>query len=80
MTKTWIVTLDGEKHVVELEHGYWSGKRVIKLDGQKVDESRKWFDTGTEHRFKINEHQCILRILYRTLHYDYELYVDGHLV
>lgn len=31
--KVWEFTLEDGKHTVVLEHGYFSGKRVITVDG-----------------------------------------------
>lgn len=79
-TKVWTFELDGVRQVVEVEHGWWGGKRIIKLNGKEIDRERKVFDTGTEHRFKIDSHECQLRI--RTIfdHFEYELFIDGKLI
>ncbi len=29
-TKVWTFNLSDGQHTVELDHGYWSGKRIIK--------------------------------------------------
>ena len=43
------------------------------------ERRRKLLDLGLEHRFKVDRVPYIIRILYRTIHYDYELWVDGKL-
>ena len=80
--RMWQVELDGADHRVELEHRVitMSGKRTIQVDGQVIERSSKFWDTGTEHRFKISGHPCILRIRNLFMGYEYELWVDGRLV
>ena len=82
--KIWEFELEGRMHKVELEHGYWSGKKTIKVDG-KVIINTSWnlFDTGGEYRFKIDDHPSIVRIRVQTLGFSsciYELFIDGHLM
>jgi hypothetical protein len=79
-TRTWTVDVDATPHTVEVQHGYWFGKRVIRLDGHTIHDSRKFWDTGSEHRFDLGGHPCILKIRNSPFHYDYELFVDGRLV
>ncbi len=78
--KSWIVEAPDGRHVVELEHGYWSGKRVIKVDGVVIEQGGKLLDTGSEHRFQIGDQPCVLRIKNRMFHFEFELFVDGKLV
>jgi hypothetical protein len=67
-------------HTVVLEHG-WLGRCRLSVDGTLIEErSKKIWDTGWEHRFEIEGLPCIARVIYRGLHYDYELWVDGKLV
>jgi hypothetical protein len=42
---------------------------------------RRWrlWDTGCEHRFVVDGTRCLLRALYRTWQYEYELWIDGRL-
>ncbi|MGY5732396.1 hypothetical protein [Vibrio chemaguriensis] len=69
-----------EPHVVSVEHGFFSGKAVIRLDGEVIFKRKsKFFDTGHEHRFTVDEKKCIVRIIARTFHFTYELWVDGKL-
>ena len=78
--KVWIIGESAGKHVIELEHGFWSGNRVIKVDGQEIHRSKKLWDTGTEHRFKVASQDCIVRIRNSPFSFQYELFVDGKLV
>ena len=79
--KVWRFDVEGTPHNVQLEHSYWStGKRRIWADGQLVHESRKLFDTGSEHRFEVAGKACVLRIIIPFGPVRYELWVDGKLV
>lgn len=78
--KVWIFDVEGQHHVVELEHGYWSGKRDIIIDGVPFESSSKLWDTGSVHHFDISAVHCVLRIKMKLLTYDYELYVGGEKV
>jgi hypothetical protein len=78
--KTWTIEVDGRRHSVELRHGVWSGQRAVILDGNTIEESGQLFDTGSEHRFEVEGHPCILKIRSSVLSFDYELYLDGKLV
>ncbi|MCK4829211.1 hypothetical protein KA005_76515, partial [bacterium] len=75
--KTWTVNLDSVNHTIELEHGTWSGKRVIKLDGQIIEESQKLVDSGTDHFFKIGEHVCAIHIRSGGIKFKFDLSIDG---
>lgn len=78
--RAWTMDLEGETHRVEVGHGFWSGKRSIRVNGELVHESRRFWDTGSEHRFEVGDHACVLKIRNSPFHYDYELFVDGKLV
>jgi len=68
-------------HKVRVEHWrIFSGKARIWLDGQLLwERSFKFWDTGFEYRFTMDNLPCIVRALYRTWEYEYELWVDGKL-
>ena len=67
-------------HTVRIEHGFWSGRALIYLNGEKIFErNRKLWDLGLEHRFAIDGSPCILIVISRPLHFTYELWVDGKL-
>ena len=44
-----------------------------------MGRSSKLWDTGFEYRFKLEGLPCIIRVMYRTWSYEYELWVDGKL-
>ena len=75
--KTWTINLEGVNHTIVLEHGTWSGKRVIKLDGQVIEKSQKTLDSGTDHFFEIGDHVCAIHIRSRGVGFKYELSIDG---
>ena len=67
-------------HVVRVQHWRLSGAARITLDGETIyQRGLKWWDTGFEHRFELEGLPCIVRALYRTWHYEYELWVNGKL-
>jgi hypothetical protein len=82
--KTWELELGEGKHLVELEHGYWSGKRTIRVDDYTIVDSANWqhtlFDTGSVHEFNIGNHPCAVVIRTNGLTFSYDLAVDGYSV
>jgi hypothetical protein len=67
-------------HSVMVEHWRISGKARISVDGNVIyQRDSKLYDTGFEHRFKIDGLPCIVRAMYRTWCYEYELWMDGKL-
>lgn len=79
MTTIWEINICSG-HTVRLDHGFWSGKALILLDGAEIfRRGLKIWDTGFEHRFQIEDVACIIRVLNRPCAFTYELYVDGKL-
>ena len=81
--RTWTFKIEGKEHTVEIEHGgMWSltGYRIITVDSKVVEQGRKLWDTGSEHRFEIDKKSCIARIRYVVFNYDYEFWLDGKLL
>lgn len=39
----WRVDVDGRQHDIEVEHSTMSGKIVVKVDGETIDEERMLF-------------------------------------
>ncbi len=68
-------------HLLCVEHQWlFSGKARILVDGQPIhDRSPRFWDVGFEHRFELEGLPCIVRVLYRTWHYEYEFWMDGKL-
>jgi len=77
---TWTFELEDGQHTAELDHGYFSGKRIILLDGEIVEHTRRLrhllFDSGSNHVFQINDHSCQISILVRGIEPYYYLAVD----
>ena len=79
MKMTWDFSC-GSSHTVSIQHGFWSGKASIELDGREIfQRGIVLFDTGFEHRFRIDDIPCIVRVLNRPFAFTYELWVDGKL-
>jgi hypothetical protein len=83
--RTFHLTLDGQVRKVQVEHGYWSGRRVVRVDGLEVlrveprslRERDDLWQTSTEHPFEIGAHHLVLRVRPGVLTYDIDLIVDG---
>ena len=62
--KVWTFTLKDGTHTVELEHGYFSGKRRITVDGVEVERRPATWDTdlGSDHHFRVAGVSCVLKI------------------
>jgi hypothetical protein len=79
--KTWQFELEDGKHNVELDHGFFSGKRNIRVDGNTILTSSELrhlvLDTGGMYEFNINSHPCAVIIRTNGLSFSYDLAVDG---
>ena len=79
--KTWQFELEDGKHTVDLDHGVFSGKRNIRVDGHTILDSSEpqhlVFDTGGVHEFHINSHPCAVIIRTNGLTFSYDLAIDG---
>jgi hypothetical protein len=69
---------------VIVEHGYFSSRRVVTVDGHIVVDvpatwSRLW-NVPTEHPFRIGMHDCVVRIWPRRWTYGFDVIVDGRSV
>jgi hypothetical protein len=74
---SWSANLDGQPYTINLDHGMFSGKRIIQVNGINVHRASKFFDVGTsEHPFQIGTHNG--KITIHTIGWDitYKLYVD----
>jgi hypothetical protein len=78
--KTWIFKLDDGNHIVELEHGYFSGKRDIRIDGNPMEIPSKFFDTGSVHKFEISGIPCVLQIKGSLFGFKYSFSVNGKVI
>ena len=80
--KKWEIQLEGQKHSVELQHGYVTGRREIRVDGKVLPEfnvKTNLIDFGANLPFKIGTHDCavVIRTKNLGLRYAYDLWVDG---
>ncbi len=83
--RTFHLSLDGRSCKVQVEHGYWSARRVVRVDGVEVlrveprslRERDDLWQTSTEHPFEIGAHHLVLRVRPGMVSYDIELIVDG---
>jgi hypothetical protein len=80
VVREWTITKP-HPHLVRVEHWHlFSGKARVLVDGQVIYyRHSKFWDTGFEHRFEVDGYPCLVRVLYRTWHFEYELWVDGKL-
>jgi len=78
-TREWTVKLENDNYRIELQHGYFSGKRIININGTRVLEDKRTFDTGDLYAFNINGHDCLIWIKVGTLlpTFSYDLIIDG---
>ncbi|OLC56184.1 MAG: hypothetical protein AUH85_07005 [Chloroflexi bacterium 13_1_40CM_4_68_4] len=73
----WSARIDGVDHKIELEHGIWSGRRRLVVDGWEVHDTSRLFDLGGDINFAVAGHQGLLRIVPRSLGYVYAIALDG---
>jgi hypothetical protein len=75
---SWPINLDDQAYSVELDHGIFSGKRTIQVNGATVHKASKFIDVGTsEHPFSINTYNCKITIHTVGRGVTYNFYVDG---
>jgi hypothetical protein len=83
-TTSWQITLD-RPHVIVLEHGYFSARRRVTVDGREILSIRpplpsalRLWNTVTEHPFTIDGHPCAVRVdPSNAVSYQFDLVVDG---
>ena len=75
---SWPIILDDKPYSVELDHGIFSGKRIIQVDGITVHKANKLIDVGkSEHPFQISSHDCKITIYTIGRGVTYDLSIDG---
>lgn len=75
--RVWTVEQGERCRVVTLEHGHWSGRRRIRVDGELAHESQVLFDLGrTRHRFHVDELRFAVVVHTNGATYRYELVRD----
>lgn len=72
-------TFRGERglHVVELEHGWFTGKRRLVVDGATIVDTTFFLDGGSDHAFEVEGRKCLVAISTNGLTYRRVLTVDG---
>ncbi|GAA3040032.1 MULTISPECIES: hypothetical protein [Streptosporangium] len=76
-SNVWRLDVDGQERDIEVEHSTMTGKIVVKLDGQVVEESRLLMSKKSLE-FKVGEHVALVGVEYSysglavrsTLHLD----------
>lgn len=78
---TWRVAVAGTEHEIELEHTMMD-KRTITLDGEVIEQSRKWGFGKNEFEFDLDGVTALVKIdpKYSGLAYGSSLHVDGKYV
>ena len=76
-TKDFKFTLEDGEHTVHVEHGSFSGKRSITVDGKPLTKDTKFIDTGGEYPFQINAHRGVVIIRNNLLGFTYDVGIDG---
>jgi hypothetical protein len=68
-SKRWTVDVDGIRHEIVVDHGYFSAYRTILLDGAPVIDihpgpfnALRFWNTATEHTFRVDGHEAVVRI------------------
>jgi hypothetical protein len=70
------VTLPDGAHTVELDHGLFSGRIVVKVDGREVRRRRQMLDlAGVDERVPVGDREALIMIRHAPKGYDYELSV-----
>jgi hypothetical protein len=86
-SQRWKFDVDGRRHEVVVNHGYFSARRTIRLDDVAVIDIQpgpfnavRYWNTATEHAFKIGEHEATVRIdpTIDNMTYKKFLFIDGH--
>ncbi|WP_416904985.1 hypothetical protein [Micromonospora echinospora] len=59
----WRVDVDGQQRDIEVEHSTMTGKIVVRLDGQVMDEERLWF-SKEKMEFPVGPHTARVTVEY----------------
>jgi len=79
VTREWLVESENP-HTVQVDHWRGSGRANIYVDDELIYARRsKWYDTGLEHRFKVDGLPYLIRIYPMAFYFQYELWVEGKL-
>lgn len=77
MKKTWTLDVDGASHTIELDHGFWSGKRTISVDGRVAHASRRLIDFGSNTPIEVGTHRINVIVMTNGVTFRYDIVVDG---
>lgn len=83
--RTYEVVLDGRSRKVVVDQGYWSGRRVVRVDGVEAlrvvpgsfREQTEMWQHSMQYPFTAAGHPFVLRIRPALVGHDVELIVDG---
>jgi len=75
--QTWRVQLEGGVHTIEIQHGIFSPKEYIYVDGVLINQVSKWFALSSVHRFDLEGHLAAAYIKSNGYTFDYDLAIDG---
>ncbi len=79
--RRWEFDTDNRRHVVEFEHGYFSGKRKITVDGNTTTErGRPFMDHSGQYPIRLEGHGAAIWVSTNGFTYSYDLIVDGRSV
>ncbi len=79
--RRWEFDLENGRHVVEFEHGYFTGKRKISVDGSTATErGRPFMDHSGQYPIRLEGHGAAIWISTNGFKYSYDLIVDGRSV
>src|SRR6266540_5903905 len=80
--KDWSIDVDGKSHHVEVEHGYWSGATVLRVEGRTILRAAPGFGGfadhwwgQSEHSTNFGGHELRLRVT-PNISYSFDLIVD----
>ena len=75
--RNWTFRLEDGEHRVDIDHSWWTGKRIVFADGKPVAEESKLLDLMTDYRFKIGGHKGLLTVRSNGFIYVYDFGIDG---
>lgn len=79
--REWTIVARGREHRIELEHGYFSARRRVVIDGSDLaipeDEQRPFPDPGSVHPFSLDGVPCAVVIGTNGYRFFYDVVVDG---
>jgi hypothetical protein len=86
-TRRWTVRIDGRERTIELRHGYWTQRRTVTVDGERVLDIRAdplrtivWSTKTTEHAFALDGQRLAVRVRPGWLFYELDLVIEGRSV